>query len=109
VPVITSSSIITVAAKVLISLVYYLISTTWIVIPDIDRHVHGHEEAVSKVKKLVLNYERDDQTVDVELLKFLSDWLINHILKVDMKFIPYFYGKIQENAFIIRIELQNKS
>jgi hemerythrin-like metal-binding protein len=62
--------------------------------PNLDDHKLEHEEAVKKVNKLVLEYERDYQTVDIDLLKFLSEWLKNHILQVDMKYIPYFRGKI---------------
>jgi hemerythrin len=46
------------------------------------------------VNKLVQEYERGQQTVDIELLKFLSDRLQNHILQVDRKYIPYFHGKV---------------
>ena len=62
--------------------------------PDISKHNIEHSEAINKVNKLVLEYERGYQTVDIELLKFLSNWLQNHILQVDMKYIPYFRGKI---------------
>ena len=62
--------------------------------PDMTNHKLEHQEGTKKVNKLVLEYERGQQTVDIELLKFLSDWLQNHILEVDRKYIPYFHGKI---------------
>ncbi|MGA3286709.1 MAG: bacteriohemerythrin [Bacteroidota bacterium] len=62
--------------------------------PDINKHILEHEGAIQKVNKLVLEYERGQQTVDIELLKFLSDWLQNHILKADRNYIPYFRGKV---------------
>ena len=62
--------------------------------PDLNKHTLEHEGAIQKVNKLVLDYERDLQTVDIELLKFLSDWIQNHILQVDRKYIPYFQGKV---------------
>ena len=62
--------------------------------PDMNKHKLEHEGAIQKVNKLVLEYERGNKTVDIELLKFLSDWLQNHILQVDRKYIPYFQGKV---------------
>jgi hemerythrin len=62
--------------------------------PNMNKHTLEHEDAIQKVNKLVLDYERGLQTVDIELLKFLSDWLQNHILQVDRKYIPYFRGKV---------------
>ena len=62
--------------------------------PNLDDHKLQHEEATRTVNKLILEYERDYQTVDVDLLKFLSHWLQNHILQSDMKYIPYFRGKV---------------
>jgi hemerythrin len=62
--------------------------------PDMNKHKLEHQEAIQKVNKLVLEYERGQQTVDIELLKFLSDWLQNHILQADRNYIPYFRGKI---------------
>jgi hemerythrin len=41
--------------------------------PDLNNHKLEHQEAIQKVNKLVLEYERGQQTVDIELLKFLSD------------------------------------
>jgi hemerythrin len=62
--------------------------------PDMNKHKLEHEGAIQKVNKLILDYERGQQTVDIELLKFLSDWLQNHILQVDRNYIPYFQGKV---------------
>ena len=62
--------------------------------PDMNKHKLEHEEGTKKVNKLVLEYDRGQQTVDIELLNFLSDWLQNHILQVDRNYIPYFQGKV---------------
>jgi len=62
--------------------------------PDMIKHKLEHDAGAKKVSKLVLEYERGQQTVDIELLKFLSDWLQNHILQVDRNYIPYFQGKV---------------
>jgi|WetSurMetagenome_2_1015567.scaffolds.fasta_scaffold564129_1 hemerythrin len=62
--------------------------------PDMNNHKLEHQEGIKEVNKFVLEYERGQQTVDIELLKFLSAWLQNHILQVDRKYIPYFQGKV---------------
>jgi hemerythrin len=62
--------------------------------PDMNKHKLEHEGAIQHINKFVLEYERGNKTVDIELLKFLSDWLQNHILQVDRKYIPYFQGKV---------------
>ena len=62
--------------------------------PDTNKHILEHEGAIQKVNKLVLEHKLSQETVDIELLKFLSDWLQNHILQVDRNYIPYFRGKI---------------
>ena len=62
--------------------------------PNMNAHKQEHDGAIHIVNKLVLDYERGIHTVDIELLKFLSDWLQNHILQVDRNYIPYFQGKV---------------
>ncbi len=62
--------------------------------PNMNAHKQEHEDAIQRVNKFVLDYERGLQTVHIELLKFLSDWIQNHILRVDRKYIPYVRGKV---------------
>ena len=62
--------------------------------PNMNAHKQEHDGAIHIVNKLVLDYERGIQTVDIELLKFLSDWIQSHILQVDRKYIPYVREKV---------------
>ena len=62
--------------------------------PNMNAHKQEHDGAIHIVNKLVLDYERGIHTVDIELLKFLSDWIQSHILQVDRKYIPYVRGKV---------------
>jgi len=62
--------------------------------PNMNAHKQEHDGAIHTVNKLVLDYERGVQTVDIELLKFLSDWIQSHILQVDRKYIPYVREKV---------------
>jgi hemerythrin-like metal-binding protein len=61
--------------------------------PYINEHKLEHEAAILKINKLAMDYERRLDTVDIELLKFLSDWIQDHILIIDRKYIPYFREK----------------
>jgi hemerythrin len=61
---------------------------------DIDKHKLEHQEAIKKVNKLLLEYERGKQDVIIEMLKFLSAWLQDHVLGTDRKYIPFLKGKI---------------
>jgi len=57
--------------------------------PDFAVHKRQHEAMISKVNELVQRYEQDrDGTID-ELLKYLSTWLIQHILGTDQKYSPH--------------------
>ena len=62
--------------------------------PNMNKHKLEHEGAIQRVNKFILEYERGLQTIDIELLKFLSDWIQNHILQADRNYIPYVRGKV---------------
>ena len=62
--------------------------------PNMNKHKLEHEGATQRVNKFILEYERGLQTIDIELLKFLSDWIQNHILQADRNYIPYVRGKV---------------
>ena len=62
--------------------------------PDMNAHKQEHDAAIHRVNKFVLGYERGMQTIDIELLKFLSEWIQSHILQADRKYIPYVQGKV---------------
>jgi hemerythrin-like metal-binding protein len=57
--------------------------------PYFDKHKHEHQEAIKKVNKLIIEHERGNQDVTIEMLKFLSAWLQDHILKTDREYIPF--------------------
>ena len=49
---------------------------------DSANHEKAHEQLIADVKRFIKQYE-SDQSLATELMRFLRDWLINHILKVD--------------------------
>jgi len=57
--------------------------------PYIDKHKLEHQDAVKMVNKFVMEYERGKQDVIIDMLKFLSAWLQDHILETDREYIPF--------------------
>jgi hemerythrin len=57
--------------------------------PKLDEHKKLHQGFIQKLAQLKEQYENDDVLVDYDILNFLSDWLIYHILEVDSEYIDY--------------------
>lgn len=51
--------------------------------PMLPQHRAIHLELTAQVVEFVGRYEDGDTTISIPLLKFLRDWLKNHILKED--------------------------
>jgi hemerythrin len=62
--------------------------------PDLNKHISEHQEATHKSHMFMVEYERGGQNIDIELLKFLSDLIQNHVLRTDRNYIPYIQGKV---------------
>ncbi|MGA0394842.1 MAG: bacteriohemerythrin [Rhodospirillales bacterium] len=62
--------------------------------PDFKSHCLAHADFTSIIQMLHKLYTKDPMSVDVpKVLKFLSDWLTQHILKIDMNYVPYVKGE----------------
>jgi hemerythrin len=61
--------------------------------PGLDVHQKKHED----LKKEVLEYKRrfgtDESMDDINFIKFLKDWIVDHILTVDRKYGPFLNKK----------------
>jgi len=62
--------------------------------PDYSNHKAEHEEAIQKVNKFMVDYERREDKLAIDVLNFLSNWLQNHILQTDRKYIPFINEKV---------------
>lgn len=61
-------------------------------------HMARHEDFTHRVGSLAREYEFDPESVDMrEVLDFLADWLVNHILKADKAFADDVKRWITEN------------
>ena len=54
--------------------------------PGLADHKLKHRELIKQVEDYVLSYDKGDIALNVKLLNFLNDWLVNHIQKVDMAY-----------------------
>jgi len=58
--------------------------------PELDHHREQHGKLTEEVIVLKAQFDADPVQLDPDdLLAFLKDWLENHILHSDLKFVPY--------------------
>lgn len=58
--------------------------------PDYEAHAKLHRDIERTVRDIARRYETDPSAVTSdELLRFLEVWLSQHIMGVDMKYVPY--------------------
>jgi len=58
--------------------------------PDAENHKKEHTELKRQVAQHRARLATGDRFMgEVLLLKFMQDWLVNHIMKTDMKFAPF--------------------
>ncbi|MCX8084193.1 MAG: bacteriohemerythrin [Calditerrivibrio sp.] len=58
--------------------------------PDKDEHIRIHKDLVNQVVKVIKDFEAGKDVVSVNLLQFLKDWVVKHIMGDDMKYGKYF-------------------
>ena len=52
---------------------------------EFDEHLREHRMFIEKVKQLVERWGRGEAIQVAEVLRFLRDWLVSHILHIDRK------------------------
>lgn len=57
---------------------------------DSPAHLAQHQKFIERIKKFADEFEDGDSTVSLDIINFLKDWLINHILKIDSRYVPLF-------------------
>jgi len=63
---------------------------------DAESHQAEHHFFLENVEKFYSEYQTYDLTLAKEVLTFLQEWFINHIVNVDKKYVPSFVnGGIQ--------------
>lgn len=57
---------------------------------DSENHNLQHKKFVEKIKAFQKDFNEGNAALSFDLIDFLKDWLINHILKIDAKYVPFF-------------------
>lgn len=57
--------------------------------PALTTHKAHHAELTKQVSDFMARYKRGDGTLNIELLRFLSDWLTKHIQHEDKEYSPW--------------------
>lgn len=61
--------------------------------PDLEPHLEQHKQMINKVNRMVEDYEANAEHAIDNTVKFLRNWLINHIRKTDMAYKEFFSDK----------------
>lgn len=60
---------------------------------DLATHKLAHRDFIKKIAKFRDDYLAGQLCLSIEIMKFLSDWLISHIQDSDLKYAPVLAGK----------------
>ena len=59
--------------------------------PETDQHKTIHKELVAKVIDFQKQFEAGASELEMPLMEFLKDWLVDHIMKTDKKYVPFLH------------------
>lgn len=62
--------------------------------PEYEKHKKEHDNLTSKVTEFHERLRSGKSSFSLELMDFLSNWLINHIQKTDMSYKKFFADKL---------------
>jgi hemerythrin len=61
--------------------------------PECETHIKHHARLIQEVQILKNKYAAGEKRVDMSIINFLKDWILNHILTEDRKYGPYLNEK----------------
>ncbi|MBI1390241.1 MAG: bacteriohemerythrin [bacterium] len=67
--------------------------------PKLESHQKQHHAFTEKALDLQTRFHRGELVLSQEVLDFLKDWLINHIMKQDQQYAPYLKGNGVNHEF----------
>ncbi len=62
--------------------------------PDLNEHLKEHQKFIKEVELFSVKYEQNRDNVNVEMLDFLKEWLVKHILVTDKAYSGHLKGKV---------------
>ncbi|MBF0110288.1 MAG: bacteriohemerythrin [Magnetococcales bacterium] len=57
--------------------------------PEVEGHSGKHDRLVARLKELSEKYHQGEFTVVMDLLALAKDWLVEHILRTDMRYVDH--------------------
>ena len=67
--------------------------------PGLEAHKRLHKALKDRVYAIKHLYDTDPSHLDIDkVLDFLKDWLVNHIVTNDFKYVPYLKGQARRGA-----------
>lgn len=61
---------------------------------DIDEHKEIHHEFINKIDEFDKKVKSGSTLVSIDMMNFLSSWVIKHIRGTDSKYVPALKGKV---------------
>lgn len=61
--------------------------------PGYDEHKKNHDDLTNQVLDFKAKFEAGEMVISIEIMKFLTDWLTNHILGADKAYVPFLKSK----------------
>lgn len=58
--------------------------------PDYAHHKNQHQEFISKITEFQRHRAENKVGLSMNVMNFLKEWLVNHIMGTDKKYVPYF-------------------
>lgn len=62
--------------------------------PDFATHKKYHEECIQKIKEFIAQHKSGKVHISIATFSFLKDWLMQHVLVVDKKYVPFLAEKL---------------
>ncbi len=62
--------------------------------PELSAHKKEHEGFTAKVKEFLDKKAKGEATLTMEVMTFLKDWLVKHIMGTDKKYGPFLQAKM---------------
>lgn len=58
--------------------------------PELEAHARAHKELTDRLSVFRRRYEAGEADLTLELLRFLGDWIIGHVMQMDMRYRSFF-------------------
>lgn len=65
--------------------------------PEVKEHEKTHRLFEEKVAAFERDFKKGKIKISMDLLNFLKNWLINHIQKTDLRYVPYVREMLEKN------------